>query len=197
MFAPRYSYALWSRTRARLGGAMPSDLLGPPGRCSGCWPHDSMVRSPAAPSPILFSDFRFGATMELGRSGRSMMMMMMTSASASGGDGGVAGRAQRGTGSSTTDRKICSTDRGGACGDGRGGGELGGQLRQPACNDWPWWSIRLRSFFGGVGVFFVCNAATERRHRWASLRLVRLFALPGTFRSPPRCSSASGFPRSQ
>jgi hypothetical protein len=32
--------------------------------------------------------FRFGATMELGRSGRSMMMM--TSA-ASGGDGGVAG----------------------------------------------------------------------------------------------------------
>ena len=34
--------------------------------------------------------FRFGATMELGRSGRSMMMMM-TSASASGGDGGVAG----------------------------------------------------------------------------------------------------------
>jgi hypothetical protein len=33
--------------------------------------------------------FRFGATMELGRSGR--LMMMMTSASASGGDGGVAG----------------------------------------------------------------------------------------------------------
>jgi hypothetical protein len=70
---------------------MPTDLLGPTGRCSGSWPHDSMVRSPAAPSPIPFSDFRFGATMELGRSGRSMMMMMMTSASASGGDGGVAG----------------------------------------------------------------------------------------------------------
>jgi hypothetical protein len=33
--------------------------------------------------------FRFGTTMELGRSGRSMMMM--TSASASGGDDGVAG----------------------------------------------------------------------------------------------------------
>ena len=81
------------------------------------------LRSPAAPSPFLFSglllaefrfgasratrsrrlgraaaadrrrrflfrDFRFGATMELGRSGRAMMM---TSASPSGGDGGVAG----------------------------------------------------------------------------------------------------------
>jgi hypothetical protein len=96
MFAPRYSYALWSRTRARLGGAMPSDLLGPPGRCSGCWPHDSMVRSPAAPSPILFSDFRFGATMELDRSGRPML----TSASPGrgGGDGDGAGRAQLGRG---------------------------------------------------------------------------------------------------
>jgi hypothetical protein len=30
-------------TRARLGGAMPTDLLGPPGRCSGCWPHDGEV----------------------------------------------------------------------------------------------------------------------------------------------------------
>jgi len=26
-----------------------------PGRCSGRWPHDSMVRSPAAPLPIPFS----------------------------------------------------------------------------------------------------------------------------------------------
>ena len=26
-----------------------------PGRCSGSWPHDSMVRSPAAPSTFLFS----------------------------------------------------------------------------------------------------------------------------------------------
>src|ERR1700681_3285892 len=40
--------------------------------------------------------------MELGRSGRSMMM--------SAGAG-----AARATGSSTTDRKICSTDSGGAC----------------------------------------------------------------------------------
>jgi len=41
--------------RARRGGAMATDLLEPAGRCSGCWPHDSMVRSPAAPSPIPFS----------------------------------------------------------------------------------------------------------------------------------------------
>jgi hypothetical protein len=34
-------------TRAReVGRAMPTDLLdllGPPGRCSGCWPHDGEV----------------------------------------------------------------------------------------------------------------------------------------------------------
>jgi hypothetical protein len=40
--------------RARLGGAMPTNLLDLLQRCSGCWPHDSMVRSPAAPSPISF-----------------------------------------------------------------------------------------------------------------------------------------------
>jgi len=54
--------------------------------------------------------FRFGATMELGRSGRSVMMM---SASASGGDGSVAGslsEVQRPTGSSTAIAKFCSTD---------------------------------------------------------------------------------------
>src|SRR5271168_3551350 len=51
--------------------------------------------------------------MELERLGRPML----TSASPvrGGGAGDGAGRAQRGTGSSTTDRKICSTDRGGAC----------------------------------------------------------------------------------
>jgi len=65
-----------------------------------------MVRSPAAPSRFRFSDFRFGATMELGRSGRSMMM---TSASASGGDGGVAGslsEVQRPNGVIDSDRQI-------------------------------------------------------------------------------------------
>jgi len=34
------------RARVGLGGAMPTDLLdllGPPGRCSGCWPHDGEV----------------------------------------------------------------------------------------------------------------------------------------------------------
>jgi hypothetical protein len=30
------------------------DLLDRPGWCSGSWPNDSMVRSPAAPSPIPF-----------------------------------------------------------------------------------------------------------------------------------------------
>ena len=31
-------------TRAReVGRAMPTDLLGPPGRRSGCWPHDGEV----------------------------------------------------------------------------------------------------------------------------------------------------------
>jgi hypothetical protein len=37
---------LWTRARARLGGAMPTDLLdllGPPGWCSGRWPHDGEV----------------------------------------------------------------------------------------------------------------------------------------------------------
>ena len=29
--------------RARLGGAILLDLLGPSGRCSGCWPHDGEV----------------------------------------------------------------------------------------------------------------------------------------------------------
>jgi hypothetical protein len=26
-----------------FGGALLLDLLGPPGRCSGCWPHDGEV----------------------------------------------------------------------------------------------------------------------------------------------------------
>src|SRR5271169_7238774 len=42
--------------------------------------------------------------MELGRWGRSMMM-----------SAGAGGQAQRATGSSTIDRKICSTNSGGAC----------------------------------------------------------------------------------
>ena len=49
---PRQPSSLPSRARARLGGAMLLDLLDRPGRCSGSWPQDSMVRSPAAPSPI-------------------------------------------------------------------------------------------------------------------------------------------------
>jgi hypothetical protein len=45
-----------------FGGAMLPDLLGP------------MVRPPAAPSISTLVIFRFGGTMELGRSGRPMMM---------------------------------------------------------------------------------------------------------------------------
>jgi Transposase DDE domain group 1 len=82
-------------TRARERGARrfqraltQSDLLEPPGRRCGCW----------STSPFRFSGlvrrFWFGATMELGRS-----MMMSAGAGAA-----------RPTGSSTTDRKICSTD---------------------------------------------------------------------------------------
>jgi hypothetical protein len=48
-------FAALSRARARLGGAMPTDLLDLLERCGCSWPHDSMVRSPAAPSPIPFS----------------------------------------------------------------------------------------------------------------------------------------------
>jgi hypothetical protein len=84
-------------TRARERGARrfqraltQSDLLEPPGRRCGCW----------SASPFRFSGlvrrFWFGATMELGRS-----MMMSAGAGAA-----------RPTRSSTTDRKICSTDSG-------------------------------------------------------------------------------------
>ena len=47
-------FAALTRARARLGGAMPTDLLdllGPPGWFSGCWPHDGEVAGGAvAPS---------------------------------------------------------------------------------------------------------------------------------------------------
>jgi len=76
------------------GGAEQSDPLEPPGRRCGCW-----STSPFQFSGIVVRRFRFGATMKVGGSGRSMMM--------SAGAG-----AARATGSSTTDRKICSTDRG-------------------------------------------------------------------------------------
>ena len=44
--------------RARLGGAMLLDLLGPPGRCSGCWPHDGEVAAGAIffLAKLLFAD---------------------------------------------------------------------------------------------------------------------------------------------
>jgi hypothetical protein len=48
------------------------DLLGPPGWCSGCWPHDGEVAGGAVADSTLVI-FRFGATMELGRSARTTM----------------------------------------------------------------------------------------------------------------------------
>ena len=65
-----------------------------------------MVRSPAAPSPFRFSGLLFTDSDSGGPK--------LTSASPGrgGGDHDGACRAQRGTGSSTTDRKICSTNRG-------------------------------------------------------------------------------------
>jgi hypothetical protein len=41
------------------------DLLGPPGWCSGCWPHDGEVAGGAV-ADSFFVKIRFGATMELG-----------------------------------------------------------------------------------------------------------------------------------
>jgi hypothetical protein len=43
----RQPCSLPSRARERLGGAMLLDLLGPPGRCSGCWPHEGEVAGDA------------------------------------------------------------------------------------------------------------------------------------------------------
>ena len=79
-------------TRARgLGGAMPTDLLdllGPPGWCSGCWPHDGDVAGGAV-ADSFFVISGSGRTMELGRSARPTMMM-----SASPGRGGGDGTAR-------------------------------------------------------------------------------------------------------
>jgi hypothetical protein len=46
------------------------DLLGPAGRCSARWPHDGAVAGGADSTLVIF---RFGATMELGRSERTTM----------------------------------------------------------------------------------------------------------------------------
>jgi hypothetical protein len=67
-----------STCSGRLGGAAAAGRM--------------MVRSPAAPSPVLFSGLLFadsgsGRTMELGRSARPTMMMMSASPGRGGGDG--------------------------------------------------------------------------------------------------------------
>ena len=51
----------------RDSGAAHLDLLGPPGRCSGWWPHDGDV---AAGGDFVLAIVRFRVTMELGRSER-------------------------------------------------------------------------------------------------------------------------------
>src|ERR1700684_1897579 len=54
----RYSYSLPSRAREWLGGAMPTDLLEPPGRRCGCW-STSPVRFSL--SRVVVRSFPFGA----------------------------------------------------------------------------------------------------------------------------------------
>ena len=60
------------RVGAEDFGAAHLDLLGPPGWCSGCWPHDGEVAGGAvADSFQRYSGS--GPTMELGRSERPTM----------------------------------------------------------------------------------------------------------------------------
>jgi hypothetical protein len=47
------------------------DLLEPPGRCSGCWPHDGEVDGCAV------EESGCGRTMELGRWRRTLLMMLL------------------------------------------------------------------------------------------------------------------------
>ena len=108
---PRSPFSLWSRARARRRQQTdPLDLVEPPGRCSGCRPHDGEVAGGAGEISGLVNlvGGDDGAQAVGANDDRPMLM------SASPGRGG-GGRAQRATGSSTTDRKICSTDSGGAC----------------------------------------------------------------------------------
>ena len=74
------------------------DLLEPPGRCSGCWPHDGEVDGCAV------EESGCGRTLELGRSRRTLMMIIFflclwccccCGRRGAGGDGAAA---QRGTG---------------------------------------------------------------------------------------------------
>ena len=94
--SPNSPYSLPIRARARPGRigrgcAEQTDRLEPPGRRSGCW----------STSPFLFSGLLFADSGRRWSSGDRWRSL--------------APAAQRATGSSTTDRKICSTDSGGAC----------------------------------------------------------------------------------
>ena len=98
----RLPLSLPSRARAkgrRFQRALtPTDLHRPAGRRCGCWPT----------STVLFSGIvvgRFGG----GRWSSGSAPMLTSASPGRGGDGAGADRAQPATGSSTTDRKICST----------------------------------------------------------------------------------------
>ena len=82
-----------TQRRGSRRAAMPTDRLEPAGGACGCWP-----TSPFLFSGIVVGKFRFGATMELGRSGRSMMMSAAAGGRASAASYGVI----------ATDRQICS-----------------------------------------------------------------------------------------
>jgi hypothetical protein len=77
------------------------DRLEPPGRCSGCWPHDGEVDGGAVEISVLVNlvGGDDGAQAVGANDDRPMLM------SASPGRGG-GGRAQRATGSSTTIAKF-------------------------------------------------------------------------------------------
>jgi hypothetical protein len=64
----------WRVGAEESGAAKLLDLLGPPGWCSGCWPHDGDV---AGGADSIFVIFRFGATLELGRSERTTMRPLL------------------------------------------------------------------------------------------------------------------------
>jgi hypothetical protein len=59
-FGRRSPSWLPSRAREKLGGAMPSDLREPPGRCSGCWPHAGEVDGCAVEIFVRFSESGWG-----------------------------------------------------------------------------------------------------------------------------------------
>jgi hypothetical protein len=71
----RVHHVHWGYARERLGGAMPTELLDLLGRLGGAAAAGRRRGRRRRRRRFLFRDFRFRATMELGRSGRPIMMM--------------------------------------------------------------------------------------------------------------------------